>query len=186
MPYRKSTEELGEFEQQWLLSKFEICPDEWKWGIEDSRVIMPITDYRGYIIGHVTRNYPELSGVESKAKSIVYWESERATKLHFAPAWGINQSTLHLVEDVVSATKLSKLCNCAALLGTHISDEMIGHIIDLGYKKVVLWLDDDAFMKACHYADRYGLAFHQGVSVVRTDNDPKDLTFKEIEETVNE
>ena len=182
MPYRRRTQDLSDTDKNILLGKFEICPSEWRWGIDDCRVIMPITDHRGYVIGHVARNYEELSGMYSKAKSIAYWEDANYAKLHFCTY--TNADWLYLVEDIVSAEKVGEFVDCAALLGTNLSDELVAHIISLGYKKVVLWLDDDAFMKACKLSDRYGLAFPQGVSVVHTTSDPKDMPFEEIEEIV--
>lgn len=84
-----------------------------------------------------------------------------------------NFSGLCLVEDIVSAIKVSRYIDCMPLFNAHISQQRIAKIFELGYNKLIIWLDPDKRKESlafAEYAKLYGLE----VKVVFSDKDPKE------------
>ena len=93
---------------------------------------------------------------------------------------------LVLVEDQVSAIKVSKVQYCAALMGTNLSDQGIKQLMTLGIKKVILMLDgDDAGLKASMKLQRE-LSAHFIVKPVLLEkgNDPKHKSLEELNKRI--
>lgn len=91
---------------------------------------------------------------------------------------------LVLVEDQMSAIKLSPHCHAAALLGTHISDDKVKEIVAGGYKKVVISLDNDA----TYTAIKAQLALRRtidGLFVHGLEKDIKNMNREEFAEYVS-
>ncbi len=79
---------------------------------------------------------------------------------------------LVIVEDAISAIKVSKYVDAMPLLGSYLPVRKILKIKQLGYKQVYIWLDHDKYKEALDISQK--LASIGGVSrVIRTDLDPK-------------
>lgn len=104
---------------------------------EINRIRFPIYNYMGYVIGE------NLKGIssEQKPKSLVHKFND-VPLLHF-PYGQFWKGALVLVEDQVSAIKVSKVHLCASLMGTNLSDDGLKQLLRLGIKKVILMLDGD-------------------------------------------
>lgn len=138
----------------------------------DGRYMLECYDYEGRTWGYVGRSYAGL-----KPKTIMYQHRE-SSKLGWFRA--DRERKVVLVEDLVSAAKVSEHCNAAALLGTHLTKEMLDDLV-IHCHEVYIWLDPDATNKASKLARELSLVFPV-CKVLVSDADPKDLPHKQIGE----
>ena len=89
--------------------------------------------------------------------------------------------TAIVVEDVVSALKLSKFCVGVALLGTNLLQTHIDVLKN--YKKVGIALDKDASKKAIKLLD--DLALNMNVKFLLLEEDIKEMMDEDVEKLVN-
>jgi hypothetical protein len=86
-----------------------------------------------------------------------------------------------LTEDLISAIKVSEVCDAIPCLGTSFQTHKIGELRNRGYQEVVVWLDKDKWREARHIADTckwLGLSSR----ALLTDLDPKEYSVKQIKE----
>jgi len=91
---------------------------------------------------------------------------------------GINNGTIVLVEDPVSALKISRYSDCMPLLGSHIPLVNLNLLARL-YSSLIIWLDHDKGSNALEIAEQgrlLGLSTHVQI----TDDDPKHCDVKNI------
>ena len=89
--------------------------------------------------------------------------------------------TAIIVEDVVSALKLSKFCVGIALLGTNLLQSHIDVIKK--YKKIGIALDKDATKKALKLVD--SLSLNMNVKFLLLEDDIKEMLDEDVEKLVN-
>jgi hypothetical protein len=89
-------------------------------------------------------------------------------------------NTIVLVEDILSAIKLSTVCHAVALLGVYIPDKLMWRVKKSGLHAVI-WLDQDKTDKSLWYCNRFRAA---GIPtrVRSTTLDPKKYTTKQLKE----
>lgn len=95
---------------------------------------------------------------------------------------------LVLVEDGVSAMKVSRYFPVLCLFGTNISDYMINQIMTWEPYKIYIWLDNDNWrvVQSRHKVQKkLELPFPQKIFMVKDRSDAKNLSEKEILETIN-
>jgi hypothetical protein len=117
------------------------------------------------------------------------------------PKWvgyGINENLLHimgsrlcpplhsttchslvLVEDIISAIKVGHITPTLCLFGSNISLKRLATLKQLGYNKIIIWLDWDKkeyAINASRLAQSIGLQTH----VIHTQLDPKEYSIEEI------
>jgi hypothetical protein len=111
--------------------------------------------------------------------------------IHSEPIWITPQDggdgpseTLVLVEDIISAIRVGHSVDAICLAGQVVHHE-VTRMFDL-YKRVIFWLDDDAFRGAVNQARKFGTT-HGEVTfyVLRTAEDPKAYSDREILEHIN-
>ena len=145
-------------------------------------VIYKLFSVQGREIGIQTRFYEELSSNKyAKSKSQIYYHAEDALHAHF-PKSDLAQSTFEgkplyvIVEDVVSATRLSPYVTTIALLGTSVSAALTAFLVGAN----VVWaLDGDATSTSIKYSKQLALVLNKSL-VVPLAKDPKDMTPKEV------
>jgi hypothetical protein len=89
-------------------------------------------------------------------------------------------TTLAIVEDCVSAWRISSLCDAMPVLGSHVAKTKLSRIARL-YSSLIIWLDHDKLKEAkdlARQANMLGLS----TKVIYTDDDPKCFTNEQIEE----
>lgn len=94
---------------------------------------------------------------------------------------GTRGSTLVITEDKLSAIKVSGVCDAFPALGTTFQLHKIVTVKQLGYQRVVVWLDHDKWRESREIMDQckwLGLS----ASSVLTEDDPKCYSHKQIEE----
>ncbi|CAB4241335.1 putative DnaG-like primase [uncultured Caudovirales phage] len=131
------------------------------------RAIFPYKTKQGLLFGWQGRS------LEDKNKK---WLS--IGKLTDNPMVYGNGDKLVLVEDVISAIKISKFTSCMVLFGTNISLNHVKTALE-AKKQVVIWLDKDKRNKSIRDASRLR-GFGLSVGVVFSEKDPKELTNSEI------
>jgi DNA primase len=108
------------------------------------------------------------------------------TKMHYSYHVGANMTNgIILTEDLLSAIKLNRLgYSTMALLGTKLHSEALNEILRKRYKRVLIWLDDDA---AGHKAAQDIFKELAPVIVetrVQAYTQPKEVPFKRLEELI--
>ena len=180
-PYLGKTASLPDSVVEWLYKKYEITAASvavqgWTYDERHHRIIMPINSYFGYTYGIVAKKLP-LSPYKG-AKALNYFDKSEPVKLSYSRTskeWIGRQDSIVLVEDIISATKVAKYMNCAALLGTNLTHKQIA-FLSAHYKEVIMMLDPDAIGKSLLYQKQYGSLF-DSFKIVDLKADPKDTKF---------
>ena len=91
------------------------------------------------------------------------------------------QSTLVLVEDIVSAIKVSRLMNCKPLFGSYIDISNIYNIVKDKYSSLIIWLDHDKYKESRKYSVKLN---NLGIDtyVIDTKKDPKEFNIEQMKE----
>jgi len=145
-----------------------------KYAPEEDCYAFPILTPQGYERGIVLRRY---DGREPKA----------LTRQHTAgptTSWYIGDKGFRrivIVEDQISALKLSRYCTAVALLGTAMSHEAAQEIASMRPEQVTIALDEDAINTAYKIKDWFGLLF-SSTDVVQLKYDVKEMPYHEIKE----
>lgn len=148
---------------------------KWKIGYSAkySRVIFPVYDGRNliYFQGRTTlqvaRDNPKWMNVYQAGRRDVYFIA--------------NQMFSHdvvLVEDIISAIRVSHVSDTYALLSTHIPEDLVLEL-SKKYSTIFFWLDPDKRIKIVATARRYR-AFGINARGILTDKDPKYYTDGQI------
>jgi DNA primase len=107
------------------------------------RLILPVRDVNGTLYGFVARRLGEGRG----PKTLSFLEDSRGAWYHRA-----GSKSIVLVEDQLSAIRVSNHVSAVALMGTNISDSLVSALVKQGYDTVHLALDKDAYNKAIRTA----------------------------------
>lgn len=156
------------------LTSGEICISGIRWSNTIQRIIIPIRTRNGLSAGFVARS--ENPKVRPKALNYIvnpelpfgaYYIKDRECKC------------LWLVEDQLSAIRLSKYENALALMGTHLTDSLLADIKKGGFTHLVICLDADAMATAIKLASRIDSLFKE-VRVRSPKKDLKNMTPQEL------
>lgn len=93
----------------------------------------------------------------------------------------IDNSTVVLVEDTLSAIRVAELYDAIALLGVNIKPAVLSHILRSGYKRAVIFLDGDnttVRLQARKIAKRLSWL---DTKLIETGTDPKHYTKEELD-----
>lgn len=134
------------------------------------RLVLPILDSKGYPSGYVARKLDNQVG----PKTLTIAEQHEG-------AWYLQRSSTHLiiVEDQLSALRISRHLNAVALLGTNLSEPVLKAIKAGRYTRIFLALDSDAFPVAIKTAIR--LRPELSLNVIRLKKDIKNMDVAEEE-----
>lgn len=126
---------------------------------------------------HVGDNIKKLNWEGDGTKTMAFWFKD-VPRMHVPPILH-NNKTCVIVEDLVSAAKMSTILPTIALMGTHLSTEA-ALAIKSRFSTMVFALDPDATQKAVKLAAEWSCLFYAQVALL--DRDPKDTPYKELEE----
>jgi hypothetical protein len=139
-------------------------------------------DEDGHLLCWQARNF------SPTAKAKCFTQGPVSEVLPIYPVQVSNVSTLVLVEDPLSAIKVSRFSHAMPCLGSDLPKDKIKRLADvlgpfLGVSEVVVWLDSDMLSNAKRLADRFKLL---GVAsrVVYTEFDPKEYDDKTIQSLI--
>jgi len=184
--FQKESSFLGRNFYEEYLSKYEIKlttlrMEQFRKILGVAGISMNLFNGDGKYFGKTTKYFG------SGNKAMHYIEDKTQPMLHYTRNRCLeNKDTVILVEDVLSAIKVTQYCNIqgVALLGTTLNDDKVRALLKQGYKKVVLWLDWDAREKAHLLKRKYNLFFSE-FHVLETLSDPKDLGHEYMKKTVD-
>ena len=151
--------------------------------LSDNRVLVPMYDVNGQRIAWNARAYEWIAPF-SGPKTYLYYDNSDALFLDFRTHGELfPDGGVILVEDSLSAIRLHQEgWNCVSLNGTHLSDEGVQHLINLGVDSVLVWLDQDANAKSKKLARQYGLVFDwiESFQQPPTTPDPKSMETEQL------
>lgn len=110
-------------------------------------------------------------------KCMLYWETDNFLGIYIP----INSSiaeTMVVVEDPLSAIKVSQLHPTLALLGTNLKEDTAAFLHQNGVRKLIWMLDADATDKSLKFSRKYALMFDS--KIVPMKKDPKDTPIEEL------
>lgn len=168
----------------YLMDTYGLSDDEISWAgwlhcPSTNRLAMPVYSPLGVRRGVVTK---ALSAGQVP-KNLTYkevdepWMGWYLRDLVAIPNSQDKYGTLVVVEDLISALKASRFYPTVALMGTHISHNMLMELVGLG-DRIVLSLDSDATQKAYDYTERF--AVYGNFRTVPLSKDVKDMTQEEL------
>jgi hypothetical protein len=156
-----------------------------------SRLIMPVraadgslTYWQGRNLGEVTQTNPKYLNVRNKGAKNVFFRVRNDSESAY-------RSALCIVEDILSAIKVGRVCNSLALLGSYFPKELTQSELcksskdskESGiplYDKLFIWLDEDKYLTSLKEARHIKTLTPLVVRVVRTKKDPKEYNDEEI------
>jgi len=97
---------------------------------------------------------------------------------------GFVSNTLVIVEDPVSAIAVGRVCTALPLFGTEFPTkwyQRLAYVTEI--KRLVFWLDDDAFNRSLEYTYKFSSVFE--TSFIRTPKDPKEYSRDETSKYLN-
>lgn len=86
--------------------------------------------------------------------------------------------TVILVEDIPSANAMDEFFPTVALLGVHLSEKKLEYLVNIGIRRVIIALDNDATRQAIRLAKRFLITTH----VLVLQKDLKDQTKEQLAE----
>lgn len=169
--------------KEWLLKGGVTTPltfGVW-WSDSQEKLWIEVRQYSKVTSGHKVAGYV-VRGFNPKFYRTATNDPSNFFGYYVAPPSVINNKKIVIVEDVVSALRVSQVVDCIAIMGVHPSPAAIQHILSNGYRKAFVWLDGDnptVKMKAREIAARLPFV---STTVVDTGKDPKYYSAKEITE----
>ena len=166
--YTGDTFELGDEWLAELLDRYEIGLPEirregWREEIGSGNLVVPVRSPLGVVRGIEVRRskvqIPHVAGPKTKSYRFLDepWLGWFRT-LNTGPdsqgeSTGRNSGPVVLVEDVISALKVSRHFQCASLMGSHITLEMLLEVLEITgvNQEIILALDRDATSKALKF-----------------------------------
>ena len=181
-----SLEKMPRRIKNFLIAKYQINGRESKYyGFSyhrtSRRIHMPVYNLWGMVTGSVLKKTPESTW--GGPKTMNYWEVDDPIRLHFPKSTTAFSSTIVVVEDILSASKLSPLIRSCALLGSSMSTTQAAFLAT-HFDKMVVLLDPDAIDAAAKISKKFGGMFKHGVTVRVLDQDPKDTQLDVLEKEV--
>lgn len=171
---------------QWLrqyeLTDIDIKRNICMWSESESRLIFPYFSPTG-LIAWQGRYFGNNAVGYRGSKKIPKWYS--TGKIHeFVHPLNVRHRLAVLVEDIVSAIKLSNIIGAIPLFGSQISKTQLLRI-RLLCDRLLVWLDKDKQKEAVKIANRLS-TFGIKSQVIITDKDPKEVPLLEIKRILNE
>jgi len=160
--------------KRWLLS-YGLTVEEQKkfwWSEEKQQLVYPIFDLEGHLLFWQARNFDR--AIPQK----YHTHGNLKDHLHILG----HEGPLILVEDIVSAIKISRQHQAMALFGSHVSKDNLIRIRDFGIGKdtpIGFWLDSDKTKESIKYKNQAKELGMKAFSIV-TRQDPKTYTHQEI------
>lgn len=152
--------------QRYGLREEETTRAGWGQDLDTGGLVIPIFDRRAVRIGtELRKSY--LSNVSVGPKTKLYF-NETSNR----PGWYRTITPggpVVLVEDAISALKVSRHFSTVALFGTHLNHERLSDILEEGCRDIIIALDKDATEKAFNYQRKFGIYGNFKVAILEND-----------------
>lgn len=124
--------------------------------------------------------------IGQKDIKMYYWKAPKKECKECTPNFDFCRCTkrLVIVEDQISAIRVSNHLDCLSLGGTNVYNPLLLKYM-VEYDEIVLWLDGDEAGQGAvkKFIKRYKLSFK--IKQIKTDNDPKTYNNKEIRDILS-
>lgn len=182
LPYDLTRKDMHVVAHAWLY-KYGITDEELRlygigWSETVGRVILPVYDQAGTLTAYQSRrvlphdHMPKYLTDKNKGCRFPLFLGTKQT----------STTTVVLTEDILSAIKVGRQCQAAALLGVNLTRENRNALLAEGFTKFVVWLDDDN--AAVRHAQRKIMRsiepFADVVKVTGHTCDPKEMSDEQI------
>lgn len=178
--------QIPELGTRWLLryiSQGEVSDYGIGWSNYFHRVVLPVFGHNGLAAYQLRK----VDNTKKGPKYLTFKNKEIKDGIFFhstLPNTRLNagHDTICLVEDILSAIKVGRVCTGIALLG---SPPTLPHIAQhLGNaKRVMVWLDRDKLKTAVRYVDTLNMLGYRG-QMILTQQDPKTYDTDRIREEI--
>lgn len=178
---------------QWLL-QYGLSLRYWQkycgYSEKDQRLIFTVGEPTEFSIGRWIGDGEEVRREEgsvvshmggSRRKWFAYGDMHKTAHVFGTPE---TSECIVLVEDIVSAHKVSQVAACIPLFGTNIFQSVIS-VLRLYRKPVILWLDNDQKQYLIKRSNRLSVLTGCEVNYRITEKDPKAYSINQIEEILN-
>jgi len=111
------------------------------------------------------------------------WHTKgKVEQIHYT--LGLPSTSIVLVEDIISAIKVSRVCLSSPLFGSVISNHKFT-LLKKYYDTIYIWLDPDKTKQAINFGYKGGL-FGLDCRVIVSGKDPKEYSTEEIEKYIHD
>lgn len=174
---------IPEVGRQWLnkyhLTNKEIIANRFGWSeeglyfkVKDITVkpllVLPVVDKYGNLVFWQGRNFGDVG-----PKYMTRGDKE------FLHILGDSDLPIVLVEDLISAIKVSRVARSCPVFGSWLSPDSARRLARYS-DRIILWLDYDKKKDAAKMSLMYEYLFPRGIHSIRTEKDPKEYTTDEI------
>lgn len=176
------TNNLPEIARKWLW-KYDITVDETyrhkiQWSPSHHRLIFPVFDDVGDVLMWQGRYFPDESAPIAVKKPRYYTRGNPdSVDAYFGHIESTRREVV-VVEDFISAIKVSRICPALCLWGSQFSLSRMRRMA-IGYETLFIWLDYDK----AHHAARCSIKaqpYFTCVSMICTPKDPKEHSTQDI------
>jgi Zn ribbon nucleic-acid-binding protein len=160
--------------KQYEITNAEIIQHNLGWSASRQMLIFPYFGENNEVIFWQGRYFPQ-----RKPKSFTGGDFRHLVLVrHHVGTTDFSGGVLTVVEDPVSAIKVSRVCDVHPLFGSNLSQH---NAIRLSryFSELNLWLDFDKTKEALKFAERYKFLFKK-VNVISTEKDPKEYGTEQI------
>lgn len=165
-----------EWIEKYELNRYDLLNNNVLWSEYKQRLIFPVYDSEKGVIAFQGRYFGE--------KKEPKWFGKGDLKNTFNILG--NSNKLCLVEDIVSALKISKVGMAMPLYGSYIGKERFKRLYRLYGKEVevLIWLDPDKRLESIKEA-KLGTLYGLNTRVIYTEEDPKEVKLSRIKELLD-
>lgn len=144
-----------------------------------NQIVFLWKDADDHVLGWQARNFSEGRKkyfTQAEVNSLVRIYSSRNPNVRMVTRSDL--STLVLVEDVISAIKVSHFCDAMPVLGSGLGNQYLTRLSNL-YSNVIIWLDSNMYQNALKMGEALTML---GVNAypLYTELDPKEYRYPEI------
>lgn len=155
--------------KQYGITQKELDKNHIGWSDEKEFLIFPVLDMEGGLIMWQGRYF----GTNQKFPKYI----TKGYKRDVYHVLGSGNPCV-LVEDLISAIKVSRVTSAMPLWGSSILSKQC-FILSRRFESLTIWLDPDKYNEAIKFSNRAGLFFNE-VHVVLSEKDPKEHSDEEI------
>lgn len=175
---------------KYFLTEAEIQRAGWLWSpdMDGGRVCMPICSRFARNIGHSFRSLDKRKRPKNRniltatGEPLMSWYKSVADPAKGIFGWSL---PVVMVEDQISALRVSKFANAVSLMGTNLNNEKVLELRKCQAPSFILALDEDATQTAVRYKRQFDELFPGGLKMVYLKRDLKDCHDDEIKTVLN-
>jgi len=174
--------EARDWLRQYQLARLDLLKNHVMWSDKWSRIVFPYFN-ENELLAWQGRYIPcGKNQVEINGKAPAKWFSQGKIHEIIHPI-NIKHRHATLVEDIISAIKISHVCGAIPIFGSSVSTKQILRLKTI-LDTLTIWLDPDMRSKSIKLAQTCNILGIK-TNVIFSDKDPKDHTYEKIYEIIH-